>query len=97
MRDTPSLTIVEPPDVGACMAELSEARQQYALQADLAVIGFIVTRFTNDEIRAIADEGLTIGETLTLRDIGLLGPDEGFDGSKKPRRPNRRAGAGEPG
>ena len=42
------------------------------------MIGALVTGFTNDELRLLADAYLNMGEVATLRKLGLLQPDEGF-------------------
>lgn len=67
------------------------ASRYYSLQraaeeaARIAWVGTLVMRFTNEELHLLADR-MSIGETLTLRRLGLLAADEGFDGRSKPRR-----------
>jgi len=46
---------------------------------DNAWIGTLVTEFTTEELRVVI-ENLTIGDVLTLRSLGVLGPDEGWTG-----------------
>lgn len=40
--------------------------------------------FSNEELRLLADT-FSIWETLELRRLGLLGPDEGYDGTQTPK------------
>lgn len=77
------LSAVEMPDRVATLSRLLEARKQARRAADAMLVGLLVRDFTNDELRVVADS-LAIGETLLLRQLGLLAPDEGFDGRKQP-------------
>lgn len=50
-----------------------------------ARVGGLVLLFDNDELRYLASTGhLTIADVVTLRRLGLLAPDEGWDGTVHP-------------
>lgn len=70
---------VQLPDRAATLAKLHDARWDHEQHARLSWLGRLVMSFTNDELHVIA-ESLSIDETDTCRALGLLGPDEGFDG-----------------
>ncbi len=70
---------LHPVDRATALRRLQQFRRDELMRAELATIGFLVTAFTNDELHAIADD-LAIGETMTLRAVGLLADNEGFDG-----------------
>jgi hypothetical protein len=76
------LVAVETPDHSATLKRLLVARRSAQAAADAVLVGILVRDFTNDELRAVADE-MSIAETMTLRRLGLLAPDEGYDGRRK--------------
>lgn len=79
----PEYGLVEFPTLATVSPRLMALREAARLAAERTVIGALVNDFTNDELRLMADDLLTIAEVLTLRRLGLLGPDEGFDGRRK--------------
>jgi hypothetical protein len=81
------------PDVPAALDRYHDLQRRWEADTRIAWVGFLVTQFSNDELRAVADH-ISIGEVLTLRELGLLRPDEGFDGRKKPKR-GARSGSSE--
>jgi hypothetical protein len=60
-------------------ARLNDFTTLADVMADRMVVGMLVKDFTSDEIHLVADR-LTIGQTGDLRAMGILGPEEGFDG-----------------
>jgi hypothetical protein len=82
---TGHLTEVQKPDLGATAQKWQALQRQHAQWAERAWIGTIVMEFTNDELRVLCDQYFTINETLTMRRLGLLQTDEGFDGREANR------------
>ena len=77
------LEVVRAPDMTEVMTRYSTLQSQAREAAEMAWVGTLVTRFTNDELRLLADYW-SIGETYAMRRLGLLSPDEGYDGKKRP-------------
>ncbi len=92
-RQGPTLAVIETPDMAEVARRLMDLRDAGRVAEERIVIGGLCAEFTNDEIRLLADDYLNIGEVLTLRRLGLLAEDEGFDGSKASRNRCRHPGA----
>jgi hypothetical protein len=88
MTSKPNLAAVSTPDLAEVHARYRDLEDRHREVAFQAWIGALVMEFTNDELRAMADD-FCIRDTLTLRKLGLLAPDEGFDGRKQPKRRRR--------
>lgn len=83
MTKDAKLAVLTAPDLADTHDRYRALKQEIDEAHRLAWIGGLVSRFTNEELRLLADT-FCIWETLALRDLGLLGPDEGYDGRKKP-------------
>lgn len=68
-----------PIDLGERLQALHDDVRRSALRA---TIGGLVSEFTNEELRLLADSYLSIQEVQELRNLGLLAPTEGFDVAK---------------
>ncbi len=79
-----SLELVKKPTLTDVAPRFMDLRRAVREQANDLMIGAIVTRFSNDEIRLLADNYLNIGEVATLRRLGVLDTNEGFDRSADP-------------
>lgn len=80
------LSVVGEHDMAALSDRLRSFEDAHQIAAHHARIGGLVLEFTNDELRALCDFLLTIGDVLDLRRLGLLGSDEGFDGTPASRK-----------
>ena len=79
------LKLVEQPSLAEVMDRFNVLNRAHRAWSYRMWIGTLVTEFSNDELRLLADR-LTINDTLTLRHLGLLRPDEGYDGTRRKRR-----------
>lgn len=61
------------------------AKQAHEKTARINWLGTLAITFTTDELQLICDN-FSMDETLTLRSLGVLGPDQGFTTHKKARR-----------
>ena len=74
------MELVEKPDLRELAPRFIAARREHARRVEQAWVGTLVLEFSNDELRLLCDEYLTVSEVRTLRRLGLLRPDEGFNG-----------------
>lgn len=61
-----------------------DAKMYHEQTARINWLGTLAITFTTDELQLICDN-FTMDETLTLRALGVLTEDQGFDGAKKKR------------
>jgi hypothetical protein len=79
-----ALSLVETPDWREVLARVSHLRSDFEARNRTAWVGFLVTEFTNEELAEVCDF-LTIEDTYTLRKLGVIGEDQGFDGTPESR------------
>lgn len=74
------LTVVGEYDLTELHDRWNAMRDAHTRVKQAAWIGALVTTFTNEELRGPMIKRLSIGDVLTLRQLGVLGPDEGWTG-----------------
>lgn len=83
-RRSRALSAVPTPDLAECAERFNVLQDEHRRVMAKAWLGALVSEFSNAELRVLMDY-LTIQDVLDLRRLGLFGPNEGWDGSKKSR------------
>jgi hypothetical protein len=85
MGDDAPLTVVEDPDYNAAFDRLQRLKEDHWRHMREAWIGALAMGFTNDELCALSCLFSEM-DTMDLRRVGLIGPGDGYDGTRAGRK-----------